>query len=74
MGPEQYSAMKTLIKAGLAFLGTMLGGSVAVVANVGMPETWDEFKSQWPVIVVSLGIGVWRAVDNWRKQRAKALA
>ena len=65
---EQYRAATTVWKAVWTFIGTSLcaGGAVAAIQ---LPETWEEFRAAWPALIVPLGLAIWRAVENYRKNR-----
>ena len=62
----RYRAGVTVWKAVWTFIATSAGVGVAVV-QVQMPETWKEFRAAWPALVVPLGLALWRAMENWRK-------
>ncbi len=68
---KKYSAATTLWKALIAFLVTLGATNAAVLSAVEIPATWDQFKAQWPTLLISLIVAALKAYANWRKNRDK---
>lgn len=69
-GESEYQASITLLKAALRFVTVMLGVGAGVLA-VEPPATLEEFWQTWPAWVFALVLAVFKAWDNYRKNRDK---
>lgn len=68
MDNKDYQARLTLYKAVREFIKVTFGLSAGILA-VAPPETFEDFKRQWPVLLVSLALALWKALENYRKNR-----
>lgn len=70
---NKYSAIKTLVKAAVAFGITLASGVVLAVLQVfdaiQLPDSWDGLKAGWPMLAMSAGAAILQAVLNWYKNK-----
>jgi len=71
LNDAQYSAVKTLWKAVVAFVESLLGVSTGILV-VRPPETFSDLKETWPAFCIAVLVAVVRAVRNYLKQKRKA--
>ena len=64
-GEKVYKTSRTILKV-IVILGQLLAvGAGALVTAT--PATWGAFAAAWPALIMAAGIGVWKAVENVRK-------
>lgn len=75
-----YDPAKTILKGVLDFLKVLLGGGAAIVFVDALSETasalplaWDDLVRKWPLLLVSLLVGLLKAGVNFWKHGGKPL-
>lgn len=71
-----YSPAKTWLKGAAQFLITFIASGAALeIANQmnatagGLPDTWAEFQTRWPVLLAAFGAAAFKVIQNYYKHR-----
>lgn len=60
-GQPEYSALITLTKFMITWLGLNVAGTLMII-----PASVDDLKANWPVYVIATLAALWRAYRNWK--------